>query len=136
MPAKIFIYSKLANDQIFHEYGPGGGNVQVTKRVIVIRGGAGVANQKTLVTPVGMQTEVTEDELAFLETDYWFNEWIRTGYLSVQKRRFAPSVEKVARDMVDADKSAQDTEKHYADGDGIHTPKLLKDGENIEMPVM
>lgn len=73
-----------------------------TPRRVTIAGGAGIAN-KNLITPLGVVTEVTDDELAFLKTDEVFNRHVERGVLVIQVKK--SEVEKVAPDMVQDESS-------------------------------
>ena len=71
--------------------------------VIVVKGKANITT-KNLITPEGILTSVTEDELAILKTIKDFNSAVSAGYLKVIGRE-AP-IAKVVRDMKDRDESA------------------------------
>lgn len=74
-----------------------------------IAGGTGVANSRTLVTPRGMVTPVTEEQLAILKNNRVFNIHQKAGYIDVQNKEVKP--EKVAKNMADKDKGAQETKE-------------------------
>lgn len=53
------------------------------KKRIVIKGGANVRNRYSLATPTGMVTEVTDDELAYLQKDPGFQYHVAKGFMKV-----------------------------------------------------
>lgn len=77
-------------------------------RKITINGGANVATKyPNLYTPLGMMTQVSDEDLAFLENDYSFKEMVKNGFLTVDKRKV--EVEKVITGLKPKDKSAPRT---------------------------
>ena len=65
---------------------------------ITIHGGAGIAN-KNLITPNGVVTEVTDEEMEFLNSHDTFNQWKKNGFVKVEKKKV--DVEKVVANMND-----------------------------------
>lgn len=105
MPANIFIFSTLTSDQIYAMWSPPpAGGVARIERQVKIKGGANVAS-KLLVTPVGVRTQVTEEELDLLEKNHTFNRHVAGGFIQVRKDKVDPEVA-VAADMEQRDKSA------------------------------
>lgn len=98
------IYSTLANDQqyqVWHK--PEGHETHQPGAFVVINGGTGVANDR-LITPLGVHTEVTDEQLAVLEANHTFLLHRENGFIKVEKKKQDP--EKVAADMSLADPSA------------------------------
>lgn len=114
MGKKAYVFSTLANDQKYINWVPGGGDVSVPGRAILIKGGAGIANDR-FVTPLGVMTEVEEDEICELEANPGFQQHVKNGFITVQKR--SADAEKVAADMNRSDPSAPKTPSDYS-GDG------------------
>lgn len=86
---------------------------------VVINGGAGVINKKTMETPNGVITEVTKEELEFLKTQYLFNLKVENGsYEIVDSEKDA---KKKAAKAGKKDKGAQLTAKDFTDA-GITPP--------------
>lgn len=52
---------------------------------VVINGGADVINKTTLETPKGVITEVTNEELEFLQTQWLFQEKVKQGSYEIVK---------------------------------------------------
>lgn len=91
----------------------------VRKRGITIKGGAGVASRphalaNGLLTPDGIVTPVTEEELAFLKTDEVFQRHIKGGFLKILNSNVSGN--KAAKDMNARDPSRPYTEKDYEKG--------------------
>ena len=92
-------------------YTPGNKH-QATARAfksVVIKGGAGVKDKFSLATPKGMVTEVTDEELAFLQKDPHFQRHVRKGFMRVMNQ------EKLnVSDMQPKDHGAQLTDSEHA----------------------
>lgn len=101
--SKIFVYSTLTCDQRYTNYVPGGGDLPVPVGSVFVKGGTGVADAR-LVTPRGVVTEVTEEELAILEANADFNLHRKNGFVEVSASKVDP--EKAAADMEGRDASA------------------------------
>lgn len=104
------VFSTLANDQLYTNYARGGGGENIPTHEILIKGGAGVANDR-FVTPLGIATEIDEALLPALEQNPGFIAHRDAGYLSVRTKSANP--EKVATDMNRTDKSAPLTPADY-----------------------
>ena len=115
-----FIVSKLSSgvDYAFYAKGPNG--KPVPQGVISINGGAGVANKKTLVTPLGVVTPVTADELKKLRTNPAFKEHEAGGHLKVLEKD-PRDADKAAADMA-RDQSGQMTPEDY-EAAGLRVPQ-------------
>ena len=71
---------------------------------IVIKGGAGVTNFKTLETPYGVVTEVTENQLERLRQDRLFNKYVKNCVFTVSNIK--EDADEVAKgELVDATES-------------------------------
>lgn len=111
MTAKYYIYSTLANGQDYTIWVQGGADLKRVSRVISIKGGANVINKKTLLTPRGVVTEVTEDELEALKTIRSFNNHVSNGYITYEKHKVDAEV--AAANMTSRDKSDQFVESDF-----------------------
>lgn len=79
------------------------------KRTIVIKGGANVRNRYSMATPTGMVTEVSDEDLAFLQKDAAFQRHVAKGFMRVM------STEKLnVGDMNPKDGCAQITDEDHA----------------------
>lgn len=112
--AKNFVFSTLATDQRYQNYINGGGDQPVPAAVVFIKGGSGVAG-RNFITPMGVPTEVTDEELGHLEKNPVFQLHQKNGFITVQTKKY--DAEKVAADMNRADKSAPLTPADYVDKD-------------------
>lgn len=109
--SKVYVYSTLANDQryITWVHGP---DIPSEERSIFIKGGTGIANDR-LITPIGVMTEISEEDAAHLEKNPVFKIHADNGY--VQIHRVKSDAEKVAADMSMDDPSAPLTDSDYQD---------------------
>lgn len=93
-----YVYSTLTCDNAYTVYEKTTGGLTIPKAEVVINGGTGLAN-KHLITPLGMVTNITDDELAMLKENPVFIEHVKNGFLIVQEGGKAEDAEKVASDM-------------------------------------
>lgn len=94
---------------------------------VVIKGGAFVIDKKTMETPKGIITEITEDELKFLKTQTLFNEKVEQGsYEIVDSEKEAKKSSRRGR----KDKGAQLTAKDFEEA-GI-TPPMVGSSEKAD----
>lgn len=92
----------------------GNGSLAIVKK-IHINGGANVADRKTLVTPAGVVTELTdEDFAALIETDFYKRQNAAGFLRPIETKGEADEPEK--KGMRKKDKSAQKTEADFNDG--------------------
>jgi len=108
-----FIYSTLTCGNTFVIYAPKPDPralSRITKR-IEIHGGHGVNTLKGLVTPQGVVTKVTDEELELLQTSSSFRRQCDAGYLVVDNKKVDPA--KKAVDMNPKDESAPMTPKDF-----------------------
>jgi len=101
-----FVYSTATNDIAYTEYhdAASDGALRPVKRKMIIRGGAGLPNRRTLLTPYGHGTEVTEEGLEWLLTIPAFQRHMKAGFI----KHFGAKKDanKVAADMSQRDGSA------------------------------
>lgn len=90
------------------------GHNKILKKV-TINGGHGVSNRQ-LVTPIGVVTHVSDEDLDFLIEDQNFQRHVKAGFVSYDKRKVEPYK-----------KAANMSEK---DGSSPLTPKDFEKGEN------
>ncbi len=101
-----YVYSTLSCDQGYAIYDKGAEGMPILNRVIFINGKANITN-KVLVTPRGVATEVSDDDLETLNKDYHFSEHVRLGFISFDSKKF--DADEVSKDMTKQDKSAPKT---------------------------
>lgn len=114
MARKAHVFSTLANDNAYSTWLPGGADLPIKDRTILIKGGAGVANDR-IITPLGVCTEIDEADLAVLERNPDFCAHKERGYIVVRKTAADP--EKVATDMNPDDPSRPVTPADYIEGE-------------------
>lgn len=78
------------------------GHNEVVRRV-TINGGHGVPN-KHFVTPIGVATQVSDEELEFLLRDPNFQRHMKAGHITVDTNKVDPEIK--VRDMAQKDGSA------------------------------
>lgn len=108
--SKIYIYSTLAADTRYAVYADTASDLPVVTRTVLVKGGAGVAN-KNFVTPRGVMTEVTGEELEMLKANKVFQKHVQGGYISHDEKK--ADVEKVVSNMTGRDSSAPIVPQDY-----------------------
>lgn len=108
-----YVYSTLTCDNAYTIYEKTTGGLTIPKAEIVINGGTGLAN-KHLITPLGMVTKVSDEELSMLKESPVFIEHVKNGFLVVQEGGKATDAEKVATDMSTDTGSSPLTEQDIA----------------------
>lgn len=105
-----YVFSTMTNDVKYAVYTEGAADLKIVADTILIKGGTGVMNDR-LITPLGVATEVTAEQLAALEANPVFKAQREAGYLVVQDKK--ASAEKVASDMNVGDGAAPLTPETY-----------------------
>ena len=108
--AKNYVFSTLANDQLYTNWLPGGGDMPIKGHSVLIKGGTGVANDR-LITPLGVSTEITDYDLEELQKNMSFKDHEKNGFATVKAKK--AETEKVAADMNLKDESAPLTDADY-----------------------
>lgn len=106
-----YVLSKLANTQVYTKYIKGTDNFNQAVAFVTINGGADVTN-KLLVTPQGVVTEISAEQLDLLKENKVFQQHLENGVVSYYS--LAPDVDKKAPKMK-KDKSAQLQKKDFED---------------------
>jgi hypothetical protein len=112
--AKNYIFSTLANDQLYTNWIKGGADLPIKGPSVLVKGGTGVANDR-LITPIGVATEVSDEELAQLELNQVFTKHKQDGFITIRTKK--AEAEKVASDMNMKDKSAPLTPASFTEED-------------------
>lgn len=110
-----YIISKLSSDTDYVVYGDVTGGKKVILKHILIKGGAGVTDKKTLLLPGGFATEVSEEDLELLEKNHVFQIHKKNGHISVMHKASKYEAAEKAENSADlqTDKSRQQTEKDF-----------------------
>lgn len=108
----VYVCSKMASDNAYTTWHPGqkaANDMPRKDRQVLIKGGSGVIN-KQLVTPHGVVTSITSEELALVRKSCpAFTRHEKAGFLKVLEKDPSPKdVESMAKDMSE-DKSKQAT---------------------------
>jgi len=101
--SKLYVYSTLASDVAYTNHMAGGGDMPIELPPVTIKGGAGIANER-LMTPRGVVTEVTEQEVEYLRQNEVFKMHEKNGFIEVSESRVDPDI--AAADMTGRDNSA------------------------------
>jgi len=104
--AKFYVYSTMSSDNDYINYENG-----IAKSKITIAGKANVANKVTLITKAGVLTSLNENEYGLLKENSHFKKHLANGFLTVESKQFEE--EKVAKDMMKKDKSAQKKKEDF-----------------------
>ena len=100
-----FVYSTLTCDNIYAGYDQrSDASAHNLVKKVLIKGGSNVAD-KHFITKYGVMTEVSVEDLAFLQKDSIFQLHVKNGFITFRDRR-AADPEVVAADMEGRDESA------------------------------
>ncbi len=118
-----YIYSTMTADQNYALYPKDIDYKKIPKpqRLFFVAGGANVIN-KNMVTPRGVATQISPEDLKILERIKAFQQHVEKGYLTIDNAR--TDADKVAKNMTARDRSAQLEEKDF---DADKAPKVNKD---------
>jgi hypothetical protein len=114
MAKPFYVYSTLAADVLYQNVAAGGADVPVVVSEVLIRGGAGVANDR-LVTPRGISTEVSEQDIEALRANPVFAMHEKNGFVMVDKALVDPEI--AASAMTGRDVSAPLVPEDMSDAD-------------------
>jgi len=123
-----YVYSTLTCDNEYADYVKAGDQLNIQHKVL-IKGGHGVMN-KNFMTPLGVVTEVSDDDLRFLMNNSAFKFHLDGKFLKVEEKAYDP--EKVASDMERADNSAQITPADYEPGGKLAVEGLKVSTKNTK----
>lgn len=97
----MHVFSTAANSTMYVKYAENRpSNLNIVEREVEIKGGSGVATTR-LMTPLGVHTEVKDEDYAWLKDHPLFKQSIAAGYITVRER--STNAEKVAANMVTHD---------------------------------
>lgn len=116
MSKKHYVFSTLAADVSYTGYAKQeNDNVPQVQMAVVVKGGAGVANKRTLITPRGVVTEVTEEEAIFLAGHPVFQIHLKNGFVQISDAK--ADGDDAAADMTGRDESAPLVDEDFSDND-------------------
>lgn len=109
-----FVYSTLANDNLYSGYTPSTENgTPAIARSVLVKGGAGVALGKHMITSAGILTEVSDDDAAFLLANEVFKIHKENGFVVIEDKRH--EVDAVVAEMTGRDESAPLVDADFKD---------------------
>ena len=122
--SNVYIYSTLSCNRIYGSWDKGAADLPIKGPQVHIKGGANVADGH-FITPKGVCTTITENDLAICQKDPVFLRHVKRGFIKVEKRE--EKAEKVASDMESRDASAPLTPGDYeAKGEKAPTTSTSK----------
>lgn len=101
--SKVWIHSTLTCPQQYTTYAIGADGIAVSTGSVIVKGGAHIT-QKNLVTPYGVATEVTDEQLEQLRSNQVFVAHERNGFVKVDSRPLKE--DELVSDLEIADESA------------------------------
>lgn len=120
-----YIYSTLTCDQAYTIYSDGQNGLKVPQGSILVKGGTGIANDR-LITPLGISTSVSAEELEQLKSNPIFKQHLENGFIVVQEDGKEQDAEKVAAEMSLDNKDAPVTPSDYQEGENATKVKSNK----------
>lgn len=120
-----YVYSTLTASNTYCDYVVGKDINRVAKAVTIL-GGANLINKRG-ITHKGAVTEVTDEDMAWLENNDAFKLHKENGFITV--RRVEMNADKVAKDMEERDESSPLTPTDYLEGSEHPAVKDLKKAE-------
>lgn len=103
MSKTLIVFSTLASSVAYTNHVQGGADLPIALEPVTIHGGAGVANDR-IVTPRGVATRVTEEQVEYLRANPIFRLHEENGFVMVSDHDVAPDI--AAADMTGRDNSA------------------------------
>jgi hypothetical protein len=107
----VLIYSTLSTPTTYNLFKQGHGNVQSIEHSVTLKGGANVAQDDSgkLWTPLGVVTEITDEEFSILKENEVFKLHLANKFLTIRENEKEQDVEKVIgeSEMNPRDLSAQ-----------------------------
>ena len=81
----MYIVSKASQDNEYVIWSTAPNGQKTVKKTILIKGGANVMDKKTMTTPKGVVTEVSEEDWKELENHVAFKRHLERGFMEVMK---------------------------------------------------
>lgn len=115
-----YLYSTLPAAQAYTSHVPSGDeSLPIPQRTVMVNGGASLADRR-FETPIGVLTEISEEEFEFLKTNVVFMRHAQRGFIKVLDEKLDP--EKVAADQNRASGDVPVTPDDFA-AEGVDAPK-------------
>ena len=110
----VYVFSTLTSSVEYRNYGEGGADMPHVDRSVLIVGGSNIPD-KHLVTPYGVMTKVSAEDISWLQENELFKLHQKNGYVTVRDKAADP--EKVATDMKTRDESAPLVDADFKEGE-------------------
>ena len=108
-----YVFSTLTASNTYVKYNPqGGGDLPSVDRSVTIKGGSNLPN-KHMLTSIGYMTEVSDEDMSWLQEDEIFKLHVKNGYIKVRDK--PADAEKVATDLNTRDQSAPLVEQDFSE---------------------
>lgn len=107
-----YVYSTASNDTLYSDQVKNPGGIAKITRSVRIKGGANVINGRSLHTPRGVATKVSDDDMQFLLENKAFLRHKKAGY--VTHTQIKADADEVAAKLTTKDGSAQETPESIA----------------------
>lgn len=117
------IYSTLTCDNTYTSYVKGPNDLSIVEKKVLIKGGTGVSN-KHFVTPLGVVTGVSDEDLEHLRKNEVFKIHEKNGFITVSKVKKDPEV--MVADMETRDEASPIRPEDYAEDDKGAKPMIGK----------
>lgn len=108
-----YVYSTMTSDVTYASHKVHKDVATIQKKV-TIKGGSNVVNRKSLDTPYGVATKVSDEDLAFLQERVVFKEHMKAGFIRVEKSDKDPEKVIASSKMEVRDGSAPETPETLA----------------------
>lgn len=79
----VYVTSKMAAGVTYAFYAQGANKINIVTDEITINGGADVINKRSLETPSGVVTEITDEQYDKLKSHSLFRQHLEDGYITV-----------------------------------------------------
>jgi len=127
------IFSTMTGSVTYTDWKLSPGGLSIAGREVTIKGGANVADRRTIITPRGVGTSVTDEDLEFLKTDPTFLMHEKNGFITVDAVADIRDADLAAADMEGRDDSAPDTVNDFL-AEGQTPPTVAVEPVKIDTP--
>lgn len=110
-----YIFSTLSSDTTYQNYAEGGSDLPNAAGSVTVTGRAGIADKRTLDTPRGAATKVTDEQLAILESNSVFQLHKANGFVTIENSD--ADIDSVVANMTGRDPSSPLVPQDFVQGD-------------------
>ena len=111
---EVYVFSTLTSSVEYRNHVAGGADLPVVDKSVLIVGGTNLPD-KHLITPYGVMTKVSAEDISWLQENELFKLHQKNGYITVRDKAADP--EKVATDMKTRDESAPLVDADFKEGE-------------------